>query len=173
MQWAGEKELPTSYVSRSQRDGVGEDVLGADAIRQTGGDAAEVAVIGQAVNVSGMQPILGAQSAQQTEFVCQRQDPHHVNKPARKQTVIHCQWLSSREIESASGWRCCPCPYSRATPNSAFNERQMQNPHVRWRGSCALQAHAVPSPEMATAARPSQPPRTESCVVPGNGHCEA
>jgi len=26
---------------------------------------------------------------------------------------------------------------------------------------------------MATAAKPSQPPRTESCVVAGNGHCEA
>jgi hypothetical protein len=34
-------------------------------------------------------------------------------------------------------------------------------------------AHGVRSPEMVTAAKPSQQPRTESCVVPGNGHCEA
>jgi len=26
---------------------------------------------------------------------------------------------------------------------------------------------------MATAAKLSQQPRTESCVMPGNGHCEA
>jgi len=26
---------------------------------------------------------------------------------------------------------------------------------------------------METAAKPSQQPRTESCVMTGNGHCEA
>jgi len=40
-------------------------------------------------------------------------------------------------------------------------------------GSCALKAHGIQSPEMATAAKLSQQPRTESCVMPGNGHCEA
>jgi len=39
--------------------------------------------------------------------------------------------------------------------------------------SCALQAHAIQSPEMAITAKLSQQPCTESCVVSGNGHCEA
>ena len=38
---------------------------------------------------------------------------------------------------------------------------------------CALQAHEIQSPEMAAVAKPSQQPCTESCVVFGNGHCEA
>lgn len=38
---------------------------------------------------------------------------------------------------------------------------------------CALKACEVPSPEMATAAKLSSQPRTESCVMAGNGHCEA
>jgi hypothetical protein len=45
--------------------------------------------------------------------------------------------------------------------------------HVRFCEGCALQAHEIQLPEMATAAKPSQRPRTESCVVSGNGHCEA
>src|SRR4029077_17860480 len=35
---------------------------------------------------------------------------------------------------------------------------------------CALQAHGIQSPVMATAAKPNQQPCTESCVVSGNGH---
>jgi hypothetical protein len=46
-------------------------------------------------------------------------------------------------------------------------------PHVRFDERCALQAHGIESPEMVTAAKPSQQPRTESCVVSGNGPCEA
>ena len=45
--------------------------------------------------------------------------------------------------------------------------------HVRFRERCALQAHEVQQSEMAAAVKPSQQPRTESCVVSGNGHCEA
>ena len=44
---------------------------------------------------------------------------------------------------------------------------------VRICAGCALQAHEVQSPEMAAVAKPSQQLRTESCVVVGNGHCEA
>lgn len=36
-----------------------------------------------------------------------------------------------------------------------------------------LEAHGSQSPEMATAVKPSRQPRTESCVMTGNGHCEA
>ena len=39
-------------------------------------------------------------------------------------------------------------------------------------GLC-LEAYEVQSPEMETAAKSSQQPRTESCVMTGNGHCEA
>jgi hypothetical protein len=38
---------------------------------------------------------------------------------------------------------------------------------------CALKTHGVQSPEMETAAKPSPQPRTKSCVMPGDGHCEA
>jgi hypothetical protein len=38
---------------------------------------------------------------------------------------------------------------------------------------CALKAHVTQSPGMAAAAKLSQQPRTESCVVSGNGRCEA
>lgn len=40
-------------------------------------------------------------------------------------------------------------------------------------GSCALQAHEIQQPEMAALVKPGQQPGTESCVVSGNGHCEA
>jgi hypothetical protein len=38
---------------------------------------------------------------------------------------------------------------------------------------CALKAHGTMSSGMATAVEPSRQPRTESCVVSGNGPCEA
>jgi len=47
------------------------------------------------------------------------------------------------------------------------------NPHVRIRGSCALKAHGIQSPEMATPVKLSSQPGTESCVVNGNEHHEA
>ena len=46
-------------------------------------------------------------------------------------------------------------------------------PHGGICGGCALQARRTQLPEMAAAAKPSEQPRTESCVVSGNGHCEA
>ena len=36
-----------------------------------------------------------------------------------------------------------------------------------------LEAHEIQQPEMAVLVKPSQQPGTESCVVSGNGHCEA
>ena len=39
-------------------------------------------------------------------------------------------------------------------------------------GLC-LEAHGIQSPEMETAAKPSSQPRTKSCVMFGDGHCEA
>ena len=47
-----------------------------------------------------------------------------------------------------------------------------QRPYGSVRG-CALKAHGGQFPEMETAAKPSSQPRTESCVMSGNGHCEA
>jgi len=38
---------------------------------------------------------------------------------------------------------------------------------------CALKALVVQSPEMEAAAKPSSQPRTKSCVMSGDGHCEA
>jgi hypothetical protein len=45
--------------------------------------------------------------------------------------------------------------------------------HARFCEGCALQAHGIQLPEMAAAVKLSQQLRTESCVVSGNGHCEA
>jgi hypothetical protein len=45
--------------------------------------------------------------------------------------------------------------------------------HVRFCEGCALQAHEIQLSEMAAAVKLSQQLRTESCVVFGNGHCEA
>jgi len=36
-----------------------------------------------------------------------------------------------------------------------------------------LETHEVQSPEMETAAKPSSQPRTKSCVMSGDGRCEA
>jgi hypothetical protein len=36
-----------------------------------------------------------------------------------------------------------------------------------------LKARGIQSPEMETAVKPSSQPRIKSCVVSGNGHCEA
>ncbi len=47
------------------------------------------------------------------------------------------------------------------------------NLHVRFDEDCALQAHGIQQPEMVALVKPSQQPGTESCVVSGNGHCEA
>ena len=47
------------------------------------------------------------------------------------------------------------------------------DPYARFCGHCALQAHEVQQSEMTAPAKPSQQPGTESCVVSGNGHCEA
>jgi hypothetical protein len=36
-----------------------------------------------------------------------------------------------------------------------------------------LETHEVQSPEMEAAVKPSSQPRTKSCVMSGDGHCEA
>ena len=64
----------------------------------------------------------------------------------------------------------------RAADSNAMNQvgkPDAGNPHVRFDERCALQAHEIQLPAMAAAVKLSQRPRTESCVVSGNGHCEA
>jgi hypothetical protein len=56
---------------------------------------------------------------------------------------------------------------------SLFREPDAGNLPVRFDERCALKTHGVQSPEMETAAKPSPQPRTKSCVMSGNGHCEA
>ena len=46
-------------------------------------------------------------------------------------------------------------------------------PHAGICAGCALQAHGIQLSEMAAAVKLSQQLLTESCVVAGNGHCEA
>ena len=48
-----------------------------------------------------------------------------------------------------------------------------EKPHAGICESCALQAHEIQPPEMVAAVKSSQQLRTESCVVAGNGPCEA
>src|SRR5215469_3885294 len=47
--------------------------------------------------------------------------------------------------------------------------RMNREVHVRICGSCALKARGIQSFEIMTAAKLSSQPRTESCVVSGNG----
>ena len=54
-----------------------------------------------------------------------------------------------------------------------LESRMMENYQVRFGGGCALKAHGVQSPEMATPVKLSSQPGTESCVVIGNEHHEA
>ncbi|MCU1296599.1 MAG: hypothetical protein JWO91_877, partial [Acidobacteriaceae bacterium] len=66
-------------------------------------------------------------------------------------------------------------PLSRRTllRHSSFVRAVCVNALVRICAGCALKAHGIQSPEMEAAAKLSEQPRTKSCVVPGNGHCEA
>ena len=45
--------------------------------------------------------------------------------------------------------------------------------HVRFDERCALQARLSLPSAMTAAAKPSEQPRTESCVASGDGRCEA
>ena len=55
----------------------------------------------------------------------------------------------------------------------AGKSRVNREVQARFCEGCALEAHEIQSSEMTAVAKPSQEPCTESCVVVGNGHCEA
>ena len=55
---------------------------------------------------------------------------------------------------------------------STSDERSAGKPHATIRGSCALKARGIQSFEIMTAVKRSRQPRTESCVMSGDGHCE-
>src|SRR5215469_15624480 len=74
------------------------------------------------------------------------------------------QWLPKPRI---------PWPNQRFAVKHSRWEPDAGMPHVRFCAGCALKAHETMSPEMATAVKLSRQPRTESCVVSGNGLCEA
>ena len=59
------------------------------------------------------------------------------------------------------------------TPAKAVRFRHEQRVSRGDVGGLCLEAYEVQSPEMETAAKSSQQPGTESCVMTGNGHCEA
>ena len=61
----------------------------------------------------------------------------------------------------------------RRQPSIDGTSRMMREYQVPICEGCALQAREIQSPEMAAAAKPNQQPCTKSCVVSGNGHCEA
>ena len=46
-------------------------------------------------------------------------------------------------------------------------------PHAGICAGCALQVRTTQPSEMAAAVKPSEQPRSESCVASGNGRCEA
>jgi RNA-directed DNA polymerase len=85
-------------------------------------------------------------------------------------------WRRIREI--ANAWLpkpkiLHPWPSERFAVKHPRWEPDAGKPHVRICAGCALKAHETMSPEMATAVKLSRQPRTESCVVSGNGLCEA
>ena len=57
--------------------------------------------------------------------------------------------------------------------HSSFRRAVCVNAHVQICAGCALKARVIQSPEMGAAVKLSSQPRTKSCVVSGNGHCEA
>jgi hypothetical protein len=61
------------------------------------------------------------------------------------------------------------CGYSRRKSKRAKVRSRMSAPG----GIAPWKAHEVRWSGMAATVKLSQQPRTESCVVPGNGHCEA
>jgi hypothetical protein len=75
--------------------------------------------------------------------------------------------------------RCVEAYYLQRTRFESIAERKQrrrqltEDGNVEISGRCALKAHETMSPEMAAAVKPSRQPRTESCVVSGNGLCEA
>src|SRR5215470_12202184 len=84
------------------------------------------------------------------------------NKPRREANGGAQCGKSARCVRRGGGWkRGTASAYTGAPVLDPTDER------------CALKAHETMSPEMAAAVKPSRQPRTESCVVSGNGLCEA
>ena len=94
----------------------------------------------------------------------------------RRSQRNRCTWERMRRL--ANAWLpqpriLHPWPQQRFAVKHPRWEPYAGVPHVRIYAGCALKAHVTQSPGMAAAAKLSQQPRTESCVVSGNGHCEA
>jgi len=91
--------------------------------------------------------------------------------------------VQPRMLLTLSRKSACPCVWTvRVTQasctgslsrHSSFRRAVCVDAHVRICAGCALKAHEVQSPEMGTAVKPSSQPRTKSCVMSGDGHCEA
>src|SRR5215831_21343137 len=85
----------------------------------------------------------------------------------------------SHGLASTNFWpdtHCLQSGSSTAMPlraNLSREEPDAGHLHVRDCEGCALQARRTQPSEMAAAAKPSEQPRTESCVASGNGRCEA
>jgi hypothetical protein len=73
---------------------------------------------------------------------------------------------STEHASSLSG--CTLCRHSSAIRTGCAKERPSGSEE-----GCALKARGNQSPEMEAAVKPSSQPRTKSCVVSGDGHCEA
>ena len=71
----------------------------------------------------------------------------------------------------------CGTSESTICANVSFGSKPDLQRHVHLRplsgGIAPWKAHEVRWPGMAATVKLSQQLRTESCVVPGNGHCEA
>src|SRR5260370_29943303 len=79
----------------------------------------------------------------------------------------------SPEPVDSSTPRSAPLPRCTLLRHSSFVRAVCVDALVRICAGCALKAHGVQFPEMETAAKLSSQPRTKSCVISGNGHCEA
>src|SRR6516225_7905903 len=67
---------------------------------------------------------------------------------------------------------CTLIPTRAFTPHILHKSRMRRRARTDLSG-LRLETHEVQSPEMETAAKPSSQPRTKSCVMSGDGHCEA
>ena len=116
----------------------------------------------------------------------QHRSAAHLQK-SRQSTVAATSWFVAVNAPGRSGRRFTPvferwippprdlAPLSRApafTPPILHKSRMRRRARTALYGLC-LEAYGIQSPEMETAAKPSSQPRTKSCVMFGDGHCEA
>ncbi len=115
-----------------------------------------------------IQFLLGHASVQTTEryLGCKQNQGSPVNDRFNLRANVQ---MREKGHESAPANRINE-PAARLSARRTGCARERPSGSVR---GCALKALVIQLPEMEAAVKPSSQPRTKSCVMTGNGHCEA